>query len=313
MQNSVSLKHWIAAARLRTLPLALSTILLGSLLAAFYGQFNVLILLWCFITATFYQVLSNFANDLGDGLKGTDSQRTGEQRAVASGIISISQMKRAVVLFAVLSLVSGSWLSYIGTLHSSFTVTYLFIGLGFLAVLAALKYTLGKRAYGYSGWGDLFVILFFGWVGVIGSFFLQTNLFKWELFLPATAVGMLATGVLNLNNLRDVETDETAAKNTLVVKIGRERAKIYQVLLLLGALLLQTVFVLITKPGWGGFAFLLVSPLLLKNLSATYKAKSAAQFDPLLKPLAITTLLFCLSAGLGQNFNHILIALNIHL
>jgi 1,4-dihydroxy-2-naphthoate octaprenyltransferase len=173
--------------------------------------------------------------------------------------------------------------------------------LGIFAILAALYYTMGKRAYGYSGWGDVFVLVFFGWVGVIGSSYLQINSLEPMLFLPATAVGFLAMGVLNLNNMRDIESDHAAGKNTLVVKIGLSKAKIYHIFLLSGAVVLHSIFVIKTKQSAFAFLYLLIIPLLFLNGVKAWKAKKASDFEPLLKPLAIATLLFCLLAGIGQN------------
>ena len=311
MSKTVSLKTWVAAARLRTLPLALATILLGTLLGVYNGFFNWQILIWSSLTAFFYQVLSNFANDLGDGLKGTDANRVGEKRAVASGEISIKQMKLAVSTFVVLSLFSGSYVSWIATRELPLWVTITFIVLGLLATLAAINYTMGKRAYGYSGWGDLFVLVFFGWVGVIGSNFLQTNILDFKLLLPASAVGFLAMGVLNLNNMRDIENDKIAGKNTLVVYMGLDKAKVYHQLLLAGAILLQAIYVALTKPGFGGYLFLATAPLLFANAKKATRASTAEEFEPLLKPLALTTLMFCIFAGVGQNLKSILLLINI--
>ncbi len=306
MSKTVSFRKWLAAARLRTLPLALAAIILGSLMAIFTHNFNGYILFWSIITAICYQVLSNFANDLGDGIKGTDQHRKGEKRAIASGEITIKQMTNAVILFSVLSFISGTYLSWLATNNMDLWVTAGFVLLGVLAIFSALKYTLGKNAYGYSGWGDVFVLLFFGWVGVVGANFLHTNVFWPELFLPATAVGFLAMGVLNLNNMRDVKNDEAAGKHTLVVKLGLKKAKIYQVCLIVGAIILQLIFVLLTNPGWGGYLFLIILPALLLNVKSALLAKTEEQFDRLLKPLAISTLLFCILAGLGQNLNLLL-------
>lgn len=296
IQNSKkpSFKAWLAAARLRTLPLALATILLGSFLA--HEQFDWLILFWCVVTATSYQVLSNFANDLGDGLKGTDANRVGEKRAVASGSITIQDMRRAVVFFTIISLFSGTFLSIIAT---DGWLTFLFIGLGMLATWAALYYTIGNNAYGYSGWGDLFVLVFFGWVGVVGSNFLYTNQWNPDILLPATAAGFLATGVLNLNNMRDVENDTRAGKNTLVVKIGLKNARIYHVILLLGAFCMHAIYLFKNEMPAPAYLAFGAFPLAMVNIFKVFKAQSAAQLDPLLKPLAITTLLFCILAGLG--------------
>lgn len=298
MTNSLPFKVWLGAARLRTLPLALAAIILGGLLALSQDAFSLKILIWSIITAICYQVLSNFANDLGDGLKGTDANRIGEKRAVASGIISQKKMKNAVILFTALSLASGTYLSIIAT---SGNARWFFIGLGILATLAALGYTLGKRAYGYNGFGDIFVIVFFGWVGVIGAHYLHTNAFSFWMLLPATAVGMLAAGVLNLNNMRDIQTDTAAKKSTLVVKIGLRNAKIYHTFLLLAAPTAYLVFCIATRANIGAYVGLAVVPVLIINLKKVWSATIPQQFDLLLKPLALTTLLFCLLAGIGHN------------
>lgn len=305
MYKHVPLKTWLQAARLRTLPLAIATIILGTLLAVYYGSFKADVLILSILTAINYQVLSNFANDLGDGQKGTDINRQGEKRAIASGEISVQQMKRAVVLFTILSLLSGTYLSILATQNLPLFITIGFILLGALATVAALTYTMGKRAYGYSGWGDFFVLVFFGWVGVLGANFLHTNAVILPLFLPASAVGFLAMGVLNLNNMRDINNDAAAGKNTLVVKMGLQKAKRYHLVLLSMAVVFQTIFVLVTQPGWGGFLFILVLPLLIKNGRSAWRASRPKDFEPLLKPLAISTLLFCILAGIGQNLTQI--------
>lgn len=299
MNSKTSLNTWIAAARLRTLPLALSSIILGSLLAVSFSKFSAIVLILSVITATVYQILSNYANDLGDGLKGTDANRVGEKRAIASGSISVAQMRKAVNVFTVLSLVFGTLLSIFSTQQNDIWVTIFFITLGIMATIAARSYTMGKNAYGYAGLGDVFVLLFFGYVGVIGSYFLHGNHFNFLVLLPATSVGFLATGVLNLNNLRDAETDAKSAKKTVVVRLGRKGAKFYQTFLIIGALVFQGLFVVLTSSGAWAWLYLAVAPLLILNLSKTWRASQPAQFDPLLKPLAISTLLFCLLAGLG--------------
>lgn len=300
-ENSINptLKTWLAAARLRTLPLALAAIILGSLLAFAADSFTWQIFIWSIITAICYQVLSNFANDLGDGIKGTDANRIGEKRAVASGDITITQMKTAVVLFTVLSLISGTWLSIIAT---NGWVTFVFIALGMAAIWAALNYTIGAHAYGYSGWGDVFVVVFFGLVGVVGSNFLYTNTWQPVLLLPATAVGLLAAGVLNLNNMRDIENDRKAGKITLVVKIGLANARLYHVAILLLALVLHLIYLQVNDYGLVAYIVFVLAPLIMANIISVFRAQSSAAFDPLLKPLALTTLLFCVLAGVGVVF-----------
>lgn len=293
------MKNWIAAARLRTLPLAFSSILLGTFLASFYGSFNPWVLVLCLLTTLLYQVLSNYANDYGDGVKGTDDNRKGEKRSVASGVISASQMKTAVYIVAALAFVSGTALSVLGTVGLSMLATGLFILLGILAIWAAIRYTVGDSAYGYKGLGDVYVLIFFGWLGVIGSFFLQAQSINYWIILPATAVGFLAAGVLNLNNMRDREEDAKNGKITLAVRFGEKKAKLYQAILIIGALILTSVFVWHETQSIMGFLFLITLPILLNVLVKSIKAETPEQFDPLLKPLALGTLLFSITTGLG--------------
>ena len=291
---------WVKAARLRTLPLAFSSIILGTCLAAARGKFDIIIFILCLLTTLFYQVLSNYANDYGDGVKGTDDHRLGEQRAIASGLISRSAMRSAIWLFAVLSFLSGTLLSILATKDLPIAVTWVFVILGLLAIFAAITYTVGKKAYGYYGFGDLSVLIFFGIVGVGGSFFLQFGNFQWEVLLPAAATGMLAVGVLNLNNMRDIESDRASGKNTLAVKFGLRGAKIYHLILIVLAFDLAFIYNFIVEGSFWQNLYWLLLPLLFINLNAALKAYSPEDFDPLLKILAITTLLFSLLFGIGQ-------------
>lgn len=293
-------KHWVASARLRTLPLAFSSIILGTCLAASHGYFNGLVFALCLITTLCYQVLSNYANDYGDGVKGTDDNRKGEQRAVAAGLITSIEMKRAVWLFALLSFSFGTWLSIVATRDLPMAITMGFILLGLLAILAAITYTVGKRAYGYRGFGDISVLVFFGYVGVVGSYFLQANAIDWRIFLPATAVGFLAVGVLNLNNMRDIETDKVAGKRTLPVLMGLKGAKVYHGLLIILAFDLAYLYNVFNKISFWQNLYFLSLPLLLISLLRALKANKPEEFEPLLKILALTTLLFSLLFGIGQ-------------
>ena len=291
--------YWIKAARLRTLPLAFSCILLGTFLAAADGSFDPWILVLSLLTTLFFQVLSNYANDLGDGVKGTDQHRRGEPRMVGSGLIPIEKMKAAVYLFVLLSFVSACILSHRALLEKGWIWVALFIALGALAILSAVFYTVGDAAYGYRGLGDLFVLLFFGWVGVLGSYYLQTAELDWSVLLPASSVGLLSVGVLNLNNMRDIETDRTAGKKSIPVRIGLPYAKIYHMGLLLFAF---NLFVPLCARPWRKCLwnlYWLSVPLILWNLWSVSKAWQAEEFDPLLKRLALTTLLFSLSLGCG--------------
>jgi len=294
-----SIKPWLAAARLRTLPLAFSCIILGNFLAANEGSFDGSILILSLLTTLLFQVLSNYANDYGDGVKGTDDHRKGEKRMVSAGIISRKSMKRAVYLLVVLSFISASLLSYIALIDSGWTLVLLFIALGCLAILAALFYTIGDTAYGYSGWGDFFVLLFFGWVGVMGSYYIQTAQLSLDMLMPSSAVGLLAVGVLNLNNMRDIQSDKVAGKFSIPVRIGLPWAKAYHVALVVIAFDLAFFYAQMKGGDVWRNLFLLTAPLLLWNLSSVFKAWKSEDFEPLLKRLAITTLLFSILLGLG--------------
>lgn len=285
------MKHWIQAARLRTLPLSVSGIIVGSAFAIYQNTFNGLIFTGAIITTLLFQILSNFANDYGDGVKGTDANRIGEQRLVAAGIITAAQMKKAVILFSVLSFLSALALIYISFGKENFVYTVLFTVLGIASIAAAIKYTVGKNAYGYSGLGDLFVFLFFGWVSVVGSNFLYTKSLDWVIWLPATAIGFLSIAVLNLNNMRDIHNDVVAGKNTLVVKLGFQKAKNYHFFLIFGASILFIIAEVIMNilPVHGVFcAVLFIKHLLFVKNTTEVESRN---LDSQLKIVALGTFL----------------------
>ena len=294
---------WIGALRPRTLPLALATIVLGTLLAADRGFFDATLLVLTALTATAYQILSNLSNDLGDGLRGADDRRAegAEQRAVASGLITASSMRRAVGIGTLVALLLTAATSWLGTRGLSPAFFILFMLLGLAAILSARGYTLGRFAYGYRGLGDLFVLFFFGPVGVAGSFFLQTQSWDWLMLLPGLSVGLFAAGVLNLNNMRDIETDRAAGKKTLAGQMGLAMAKLYQLLLLFQGWLAATLFVFMQAPVTCSRSFLFAAtlPLMAETAWKGWKARSPAEFDKLLKPLALQTVLFALLMGVG--------------
>jgi len=294
---------WIGALRPRTLPLALATIVLGTLLAADRGFFDATLLVLTALTATAYQILSNLSNDLGDGLRGADDRRAegAEQRAVASGLITASSMRRAVGIGTLVALLLTAATSWMGTRGLSPAFFILFMLLGLAAILSARGYTLGRFAYGYRGLGDLFVLFFFGPVGVAGSFFLQTQSWDWLMLLPGLSVGLFAAGVLNLNNMRDIETDRAAGKKTLAGQMGLAMAKFYQLLLISQGWLAATLFVFMQAPVTCSRSFLFAAtlPLMAETAWKGWKARSPAEFDKLLKPLALQTVLFALLMGVG--------------
>jgi 1,4-dihydroxy-2-naphthoate octaprenyltransferase len=297
----MDIKTWVSAMRLRTLPLTLSSVGMGSFLAASYGAFRWDVFVLCALTTVFLQILSNFANDYGDSVNGADhSGRQGPMRAVQSGSISASQMFRAIIVLSVLALCSGISLLWIALQQSTVETILFFFGLGLLSIVAAITYTAGKKPYGYAGLGDLAVIIFFGWVGVLGTFYLFTHQFDLLMILPATSCGLFATAVLNVNNIRDIESDSKAGKKSIPVRIGRENATKYHWTLLAGGLLCSIVYVIANyKDGWQ-FLFLLTLPLFFKNAIGIYQKEKPSEIDPYLKQMALTSLIFMLTFGIGQ-------------
>lgn len=294
------IKYWLKAFRLRTLPLSFSSVLLGSFLAAFEGAFALPVLIWALLTTLFLQILSNLANDFGDTVHGVDNQgRVGPTRSVQSGEISLRQMKVAIVVFVLLSLFSGIALLFFATPNlGSGSFWFMFL-LGIAAILAALKYTIGKKPYGYVGLGDFAVFLFFGPVGVLGTLFLHAGHMYPPQWLPATAVGLFSTGVLNLNNLRDRVNDAAFGKKTLVVKLGADASLYYHALLIVGGMFLAVFFTLMQYRSPWQWLFLLVFPLFIRGLVRVWQNREPYLLDPELKRLAIATLLFSLLFGTG--------------
>ena len=309
----MDVKSYIKAARLRTLPLSISGIILGSYLG---NEFvNSLLehtirtsiwessIFWLAIFTTIgFQVLSNYANDYGDGIKGSDKNRTGEARMVSSGAITPKQMKTAMIITTTITLLIALLLIYVAFGSESFGYSILFFGLGIASIAAAIKYTVGNSAYGYSGFGDIFVFLFFGLLSVVGSYFLYTKMINFEVFLPAFSIGLLSTAVLNLNNLRDREQDKTNNKNTLVVKLGAIRAKKYHYFLIIGALITALIYTVLNFSSIYEFVFLVAFIPLVKNMITVSRNNTPAELDGELKKVALSTFLFAILFGIGQFF-----------
>ncbi len=294
-------RHYIQAARLRTLPLSISGIILGSFLASANGFFEWKIFALAMITTIGFQVLSNFANDYGDGIKGTDNQdRIGPERALQSGVISPKQMLNAIKITGIVTFCIALVLIYISFGKENFGYSILFFALGLASIAAAIKYTMGKNAYGYNGLGDVFVFLFFGLLSVCGSYFLYAKNISITIFFPAISVGLLSAGVLNLNNMRDRESDMKANKNTLVVKIGNEYAKYYHYFLLITAFLCALVYMIINFRSVFQFLFLIAFIPIFKHLLTVVKNNNPVDLDPELKKLALSTFLFSILFGLGH-------------
>lgn len=282
------------------MPLALSSAILGSFLAYADGQFNPIVFGLAISTTILLQILSNLANDYGDSQNGADNAgRLGPLRTVQSGKISKSEMKLLIAVFVTLSLISGSFLIFYGIKSKNIGLIILFLVLGIASIAAAIKYTVGKNPYGYSGFGDLFVFVFFGLIGVGGTYFLHTNQFHFSLLLPAASVGLLSAGVLNLNNMRDIENDAASGKKTLVVRIGSERAKLYHTSLIVLSLILSVIFVIETWRSVYQLMFLLSVFPLAFHLYEVFKNHVPQKLNNQLKVLALTTFFFSLMYSLG--------------
>jgi 1,4-dihydroxy-2-naphthoate octaprenyltransferase len=297
------IKAYISSFRLRTLPLAVSTVMMGNFVAAYQAVYSARVGMLAVITTVFLQILSNVANDYGDAVSGADNEeRVGPERMVASGKISLKEMKMIVVLFSILSLISGIALIMSGNFELMGIQSWALLVVGLGAIAAAIKYTVGKNPYGYRGLGDLFVFFFFGWVGVLGTYFLHTGAFNPWLLLPASAIGFLSAGVLNLNNLRDIESDAKTGKRTLVVKKGSDWGKKYHVFLMLSAMLCLLVYGFFEFISYWQWLFLPIYLILIKNLIFVYKNEEAVLLYPQLKKLALTTFLLVLLSGVGLLF-----------
>jgi len=292
-QTSGKVKVWISAMRLRTLPLAFSCVFTGSAINWQYNAHSWIIFTLSLLTTLFLQILSNLANDYGDHIKGTDNkERVGPTRAMQTGVLSAFSMQKALIVFSALALISGLSLLYVAFQDSnqmSFALLFLLVGLS--AIAAAIKYTIGKNPYGYRGLGDLFVFLFFGLVGVCGTAYLHSTTFDLMWLLPAATIGLLSSAVLNLNNLRDHINDAASSKITVVVKIGFDKGKSYQYLLMFFAFVTLLISLTLTTSEYLEYLALLPFILLLGVANTVRKNNEPAKLDPLLKKVALSTFL----------------------
>jgi 1,4-dihydroxy-2-naphthoate polyprenyltransferase len=294
------ISNWINAFRLRTLPLSFSSVIAGSAIAYKPGDFSWTISLLILLTVLFLQILSNLANDYGDGKKGTDNaQRIGPERTVQGGHISLRAMKNAIIIFAILSLCSGSLLIWTSLGINLLIESLVFFFLGLAAIASAIYYTIGKKAYGYRGLGDIFVFLFFGLLGVMGTYYLITHSFQTTIILPAVAMGLFATGVLNVNNMRDIENDLQNKKITIAGLLGVKKAKWYHLALILTGWVLTIIFVTIDYANPVNYLFLFAFPLFAIHLNRVRHIENPVDFDPELKKLSLSIFLFSILFGIG--------------
>ena len=288
---------WIRAARLRTIPLSISGILVGSATALLKNEFNVSVFTLAILTTVCYQLLSNFANDYGDGIKGTDNdERLGPKRILQSELISRAQLRQAIFVISGIAVILTILLVYnaFGLTKTALT----FLGLGFLAIVAAIRYTVGSNAYGYKGFGDLFVFLFFGCVSVLGSHYLYTFELDLTLIFPAISIGLFSVGVLNINNMRDRLNDKQFGKTTIAVRLGAEKAALYQMALVGIPVILTLVYGLI----YHAISFVLMSLIMMipisLHLKVVFQKQSEKKFDQELKKIALLTFFYSISFSL---------------
>lgn len=280
------------AARLRTLPLSLSGIIVGTSLAILQGSFNTGIFVLALLTTIGFQITSNFANDYGDGVKGTDNEdRIGPARALQSGLLSRTSLKKGIVIAVLISMALALYLVVLAFGLENLKYIVLFTVLGVLSIWAAIRYTMGENPYGYKGLGDVFVFMFFGLLGVLGSMFLYTKSLDWMAFLPAASIGLLCVGVLNLNNLRDVVSDKKHGKITLVVKMGFENGKRYHTILILSAFIGFAIFSWLQIEGPLNWFYLLAFVPIFVHLAKVIRTKEPVLLDGELKKLALGTFL----------------------
>ncbi len=297
--NKVSL--WITTMRLRTLPLSVSGIILASCLAEYNGCFEWKIGVLAILTTLSLQILSNLANDYGDGVKGTDNEdRIGPERAIQSGKITPDDMFNAIKINVLISIGLAFLLIFTAFGVKHFLLTLLFFMLGIASVVGAIKYTVGNNPYGYRGLGDVFVLVFFGLVSVIGCYVLYAKTIDHVVFLPAFTIGLLSTGVLNLNNMRDIVSDEKSNKITLAVKMGSKNAKIYHQTLIGLAIVLSALFGILYYTSPYNLIFVIAYIPLFIHIKKVRNNTDPKLLDPELKKLALTTVLLALLMGIGH-------------
>ncbi len=266
-------------------------------------MFNWKIVVLALSTTLGLQILSNFANDYGDGIKGTDNEdRVGPKRAIQSGVITPKAMKRALVITSILTLISAILLIFVAFKDHNFVFSLFYLTLGILAIASAIRYTVGSSAYGYRGYGDVFVFVFFGLVSTLGIYFMFAKEMDWLLLLPAVAIGFLSVAVLNLNNMRDEVSDRKSNKNTMVVKMGSANAKVYHYFLVVSAMILVLEFAYFKGFNLDQYIFVLTYIPLIKHLLTVYKNKNPKELDPELKKVALSTFALSILLSLSMIF-----------
>nr|WP_321243714.1 1,4-dihydroxy-2-naphthoate octaprenyltransferase [uncultured Psychroserpens sp.] len=294
------IKPWLSAFRLRTLPLSVSGIIIGSCFAHYNGKFDGYIMTFAIVLTIALQILSNLANDYGDGIRGTDNNnRIGPERAIQSGAITPEEMFEGIKMNILVVIVLTVGLVFTSFGSKYFLYAMLFFLLSGFSVYAAINYTVGSSPYGYRGLGDVFVFIFFGILSVVGSYFLFTKSVDHHVWLPAISLGLLSMGVLNLNNMRDIESDKLSGKETLAVKLGKHKAKTYHLTLIVLAIVVAIVFSILYFSNLWNFLFYISFIPLVIHINKVRKATNPIDFDPQLKVLALSTFLFSILLGVG--------------
>ena len=293
------LNVYVKSMRLRTLPLSLSGILMGSLLAlADYRVPFVVILLVC-LTTVLLQILANLCNELGDVQHGTDNAyRVGPAYALNSGEVTIKQMKGCIFLFVALCIISGIIMIKVsfGSLFKLESICLLLLGAA--AIIAAMRYTMGRNPYGYRGLGDIYVYVFFGLVTVLGSYFICAHtLHSWLLLLPATTIGLFSVGVLNTNNIRDIKTD-APNRVTVAIRLGVHKARIYETILIVLGWACMIAYTFLRTPDIRHWLYVLTLPLFAMHLRGVWTHEEGA-LDKYLPMLVMASFLFSILAGIG--------------
>ena len=298
-----TIKQWISAFRLRTLFLAVATVILGSGLAFHEGKFSLAVFFIALLLALSIQILANLANDLGDYLKGTDTtgKRQGPTRSLQGGAVSVREMKSAIIVFVVICLTSGIALVAGAYPYINRSNAVILLVVGALCILAALFYTMGRNAYGYRGLGDLFAFFFFGPVPVIGTYFLHTYIMDFKPLLPAIGLGIISTMILNINNMRDLDNDRSSGKLTVAAKLGLPKSKMYHTFLTFASFFSFLSFNNIYEPSpWYKYVYLLFFLLLFRILTHIQR-KKGSDLDPYLKPTSLSGFLIAVSFAICIN------------
>lgn len=295
----MTLKASIKSMRLRTLPLSLAGVILGVTLAADKTDVSPWTAALIFLTTVCLQILSNLSNELGDTLSGTDSaDRQGPKYALGSGDMTIGDIKKLILMFIGLCVISGLAMIQVSFGSLFKTESICLEVLGAAAIAGAMKYTLGKNPYGYRGLGDVFVFIFFGLVSVLGGYYVAAReLPPLIMLLPASAIGCFSVGVLNVNNIRDMKTD-AVNRVTVAIKLGMKGARIYQTILVTLGWALILVFCAVYDFAPGHYIFIITLPLYIKHLQGVW-TRSERALDPMLPMLVISTFVLSILAGAG--------------